>query len=114
MSRQLAEVTSRVQIYEGLLRTLHPKLDTTSAELIEQALTNVTPKGPLNPWPMLTKTVSPNTPKALELTYRSVFSLGAFDYTEEDLNYDLTLQSMGFIGQPSEIAWLYRLKRQLD
>ncbi|KAJ5771989.1 transcriptional regulator family: Fungal Specific TF [Penicillium odoratum] len=94
MPRQLTDLTIRAQTYECLLRTLRPQLDTTSAGLIEKALATA--------------------PQVPELTYGSVFSLGAFDYTDEDMNHDSKLQSMGYIGQPSEMAYLYRLKRQLD
>ncbi|KAJ5982341.1 hypothetical protein N7451_012441 [Penicillium sp. IBT 35674x] len=98
ITKQLIDLTIRARTYEGLLRTLHPQVDTAAAELIEQALTNAPIK----------------VPKAPQLPYGSVFSLGAFDYTEQDLNRDPRLQSMGFIGEPSEMACLYRLKRQLD
>ncbi|KAJ5950100.1 hypothetical protein N7454_001684 [Penicillium verhagenii] len=96
--KQLTDLTVRAQTYENLLRTLYPHLDKKSAELIEQALTSTPVK----------------TPKAPEMPYGSIFSLGASDYTEEDLNHDSRLQSIGFIGEPSEMACLHRLKRQLD
>ncbi|KAJ5798291.1 uncharacterized protein N7503_007587 [Penicillium pulvis] len=96
--KQLTDLTIRAQTFEDLLRTLHPQLDTAAAELIEQALTTAPIK----------------IPKAPQLPYGSVFALGAFDCTQEDLNQDSRLQSMGFIGEPSEMACLYRLKRQLD
>ncbi|KAJ5982076.1 hypothetical protein N7451_012176 [Penicillium sp. IBT 35674x] len=53
-------------------------------------------------------------PKVPQVSYGSVFSLGAFDCTEQDLNQDSRLQLMGFIGEPSEMACLYRLKRELE
>ncbi|KAJ5982394.1 hypothetical protein N7451_012494 [Penicillium sp. IBT 35674x] len=96
--KQLTDLTIRAQTYEDLLRTLHPQLDTAAAELIEQALTTAPIK----------------ITKAPQLLYGSVFSLGGFDCIQEDLNQDSRLQSMGFIGEPSEMACLYRLKRQLD
>jgi hypothetical protein len=43
-----------------------------------------------------------------------VFSLGALDYTSEDFNRDEKIQAMGFVGEHSEIAWIYRLKRLLE
>jgi len=36
------------------------------------------------------------------------------DHTEEDFNRDEKIQAMGFVGEHSEMAWLYRLKRDLD
>jgi hypothetical protein len=39
---------------------------------------------------------------------------GGVDYTEEDFNRADRVQAMGFVGEHSEIAWLYRLKRGLD
>ncbi|CAI7646086.1 unnamed protein product [Penicillium manginii] len=36
------------------------------------------------------------------------------DYTDEDFNLDEASQSMGFIGEHSEVTWLYRLKRHLE
>lgn len=41
-------------------------------------------------------------------------SLGAVDYTEEDFNRDVKVQAIGFVGEHSELAWLYRLKRDLE
>lgn len=41
-------------------------------------------------------------------------SLGAIDYIDEDYNRDEKVQALGFVGEHSEIAWLYRLKRELD
>lgn len=36
------------------------------------------------------------------------------DYIDEDYNRDEKVQALGFVGEHSEIAWLYRLKRELD
>jgi hypothetical protein len=36
------------------------------------------------------------------------------DFTEEDFNRDLRTQATGFLGGHSEIAWLYRLRRELE
>ena len=41
-------------------------------------------------------------------------SLGAIDYVDEDYNRDEKVQALGFVGEHSEITWLFRLKRQLD
>lgn len=40
--------------------------------------------------------------------------MAAIDHTEEDFNRDEASQAMGFVGEHSEVAWLYRLKRDLD
>lgn len=40
--------------------------------------------------------------------------LATIDHTEEDFNRDEASQAMGFVGEHSEVAWLYRLKRDLD
>jgi hypothetical protein len=39
---------------------------------------------------------------------------GGANYSEEDLNRGDKVQGMGFVGEHSEMAWLYRLKRELD
>lgn len=36
------------------------------------------------------------------------------DYTEEELGCDEKLLTIGFVGEHSEIAWLYRLESDLD
>jgi hypothetical protein len=43
-----------------------------------------------------------------------VSSLGALDYINEDFNRDEKIQAMGFVGEHSEIAWLYRLRRMIE
>jgi hypothetical protein len=40
--------------------------------------------------------------------------LTTIDHTEEDFNRDEKIQAMGFVGEHSEMVWLYRLKRDLD
>lgn len=39
--------------------------------------------------------------------------LAIIDHTEEDFNRDEN-QALGFVGEHSEMTWLYRLKRDLD
>jgi hypothetical protein len=56
--------------------------------------------------------ISPLTPHADPED--TAFAHGAIDYTEEDFNGGEKLQAMGFVGEHSEIAWLYRLKRDLN
>lgn len=40
--------------------------------------------------------------------------MATVDHTEEDFNRDEKIQAMGFVGEHSDITWLYRLKRHLD
>lgn len=44
----------------------------------------------------------------------SIFSFAGLGYTEEELGCDEKLLTVGFVGEHSEIAWLYRLKCDLD
>ena len=43
-----------------------------------------------------------------------IFSFRGVDYTDEELGCDEKVQTIGVVGEHSEIAWLYRLKRGLD
>lgn len=62
--------------------------------------------------PASPSTFGPTTPGYAGTAVAS--SLGAIDYTDEDFNRDEKVQALGFVGEHSEIAWLYRLKRELD
>ena len=42
------------------------------------------------------------------------FQLRIADYTEEDYDCDDRVRAMGFVGEHSEMAWIYRLKCDLD
>lgn len=44
----------------------------------------------------------------------SSYPLGITDHTAEDFNRDEKVRAMGFVGEHSELAWLYKLKRDLD
>lgn len=44
----------------------------------------------------------------------SGYPLATVDHTEEDFNRDEKVQALGFVGEHSEMSWLYRLKRDLD
>lgn len=122
--RQLSDLTSQVSTYETLLRELYPGLDSLSAQRVDQLL-----GGPLDK-------VSCHLPKKIvhQLTFHyqqqqrsssvssashtgfefSGYPLATIDHTEEDFNRDEKVQAMGFVGEHSETAWLYRLKRDLD
>ncbi|KAJ5898270.1 hypothetical protein N7504_008558 [Penicillium tannophilum] len=97
MAKQLRELTAQVETYEALLQDLYPRLDTPSARHVDQTLKELS---------------GSSVPHAI--THDTAFALGAIDYTEEDFNRDEKLQAMGFVGEHSEMAWLYRLKRDLD
>ncbi|KAH2160874.1 hypothetical protein KXW33_004345 [Aspergillus fumigatus] len=104
----------RVQFYEALLRDIYPKLEPQSAQYVEQILKEQNPDKEQFSG-QRTATPSP----ALRLSDAArvsspIFSLGALDYTSEDFNRDEKIQAMGFVGEHSEIAWIYRLKRLLE
>lgn len=40
--------------------------------------------------------------------------LATMGHVQEDFNYNEKVQAMGFIGEHSEISWLYKLKHDLD
>lgn len=44
----------------------------------------------------------------------STYLLATIDHTSEDYNRDEKVQALGFMGEHSEMVWLYRLKRHLD
>ncbi|KAJ5642647.1 hypothetical protein N7490_006647 [Penicillium lividum] len=94
---QLSELTAQVETYEALLQDLYPRLDAPSALHVDQTLKKLSDSSIFHAAPEGT-----------------AFAFGAIDYTEEDFNRDEKLQAMGFVGEHSEMAWLYRLKRDLD
>lgn len=121
--RQLNDLTARVETYDALLCELYPKLDASSARHVEQTLGELNSRTPLTQVDISTSPLSTNpssnsqqssilTPSADSGT--AVVPSGAVDYTEEDFNRDEKAQAMGFVGEHSEMAWLYRLKRYLD
>ncbi|KAJ5771458.1 uncharacterized protein N7511_003509 [Penicillium nucicola] len=97
IAKQLSDLTTQVEAYKTLLQDLYPRLDKLSARHVDQTLQKLS---------------CPLTPHADPED--TAFTYGAIDYTEEDFNGGEELQAMGFVGEHSEIAWLYRLKRDLD
>ncbi|KAJ5346126.1 hypothetical protein N7452_004130 [Penicillium brevicompactum] len=97
MAKQLSDLTTQVEAYKTLLQDLYPRLDKLSARHVDQTLQKLS-----------YRLIPHADPEDTALTY------GAIDYTEEDFNGGEELQAMGFVGEHSEIAWLYRLKRDLD
>lgn len=104
-----------------LLRNLSPWLDASSAYLLDQTLNQMgsplrihdsvfmySPRRPLNRI-LLLKT-SPKEGNSIN----SADPVGTNDYTEEDFHRNGEGQGMGFVGEHSEIAWLCRLKQDLD
>ncbi|KAJ5123579.1 hypothetical protein N7448_009676 [Penicillium atrosanguineum] len=115
--KQLDDLTTQVNTYETLLRELYPKLDSSSAQRVDQTL-----RGPLvRSIPSRLIELAPNFTPKNDQTFSSGSDLGTtgyplitIDHTEEDFNRDEKIQAMGFVGEHSEMVWLYRLKRDLD
>ncbi|KAJ5393986.1 uncharacterized protein N7487_011627 [Penicillium crustosum] len=124
MVKQLNDLTTRVETFDALLRGLYPKLDASSAQQVDQTLRELNARTPLtqvNPsTPILALFTNPsspiNQPVLSSRTDASPISIpsGTVDYTEEDFNRDEKAQATGFVGEHSEMVWLYRLKRDLD
>ncbi|KAJ5936521.1 transcriptional regulator family: Fungal Specific TF [Penicillium verhagenii] len=96
-STRLIELTAQVETYKALLKDLYPRLDVPSALHVDQTLKELSDSSILRAAPEDT-----------------AFAFRAIDYTDEDFNRDEKLQAMGFVGEHSEMAWLYRVKRDLD
>ncbi|OQE96375.1 hypothetical protein PENNAL_c0001G10135 [Penicillium nalgiovense] len=121
MVKQLNDLTTRVETFDALLRELYPKLDASSAHRVDETLKELarTPLGQVispNPVPALFTNPSHINQSVLSSADVGPISISswAVDYTEEDFDRDEKVQSMGFVGEHSEMAWLYRLKRGLD
>ncbi|PWY82177.1 C6 transcription factor [Aspergillus heteromorphus CBS 117.55] len=116
MAKQLSDLTSQVQAYEALFRELAPKLDLDTAHHVEQILTDQ--RDDLDQFASLQTTAASSASIVADATLVSIpspgSSMAALDYTDEDFNRDERIQAMGFVGEHSEIAWLYRLKRLLE
>ncbi|CAI7665869.1 unnamed protein product, partial [Penicillium manginii] len=101
MLREIKDLTAQVHVYEDLLRELNSHLDSSSAQRVDETLSG--------------KLVRLSSGQATESrTGRRDNSLVAVSHVEETLNRNLASQAMGFVGEHSEMAWLYRLKRDLD
>ncbi|KAJ5935945.1 hypothetical protein N7454_005243 [Penicillium verhagenii] len=99
-AKQFADLTSRTQIYEGLLRNLHPYLDRQLATQVEKVIDGLPVTSPM--------TLSPSPVKnAQEATNNPI---QPNDHTVEDHTRDRISQATGFVGRPSEVAWLHNLK----
>jgi hypothetical protein len=110
-----------IQKLAKLLRNLSPWLDASSAYLLDQTLNQMgsplrihdpvfmySPRKPLNRILLLNSSLT-----CANLT-NLAYPVGISDYTEEDFHRNGEGQGMGFVGEHSEIAWLCRLKQDLD
>jgi hypothetical protein len=55
-----------------------------------------------------------NPSLSLPVAEGTVYPLVNTEPIEEDLNRDEKVQAVGFVGNHSELVWLYKLKRSLD
>ncbi|CAG8904786.1 unnamed protein product [Penicillium egyptiacum] len=112
---------SQLQHYESLVRDIYPKFDTELAKVVDQALGEVS-EDPMIPTKMGSCDKS-NNPQISSLSLSSPIvarlpdeadsssrTLSYVDHTLEDFNGDISLQGIGFVGEHSATAWLYRLK----
>ncbi|CAI7651040.1 unnamed protein product [Penicillium viridicatum] len=123
MMKQLNDLITRVDTFDALLRGIYPKLDASSAQQVDQTLrelnapTPLTQVNPSTPIPALFANSSSHINQSvLSSRADAIVSIhsGTVDYTEEDFDHDEKLQATGFVGEHSEMAWLYRLKRDID
>ncbi|RDW74665.1 putative C6 transcription factor [Aspergillus mulundensis] len=106
LARRLSDLTARVESFENLLQNIYPNLDSLSAQYVEQILSDQYDNDqPPNHLPS-------ELPSPLFSTDPGS-AIGAIDFTDEDFNRDEKIQAMGFVGEHSEIAWMYRLKKIL-
>ncbi|KAJ5169446.1 uncharacterized protein N7500_002229 [Penicillium coprophilum] len=98
--REMLAITTQLQHYESLVREIYPRFDTELAKIVDQALGKIASLSPS----------SPTVAKLPDETDSPTPTLSYVDYTLEDFNGDISLQMMGFIGEHSATAWLYRLK----
>ncbi|KAJ5972301.1 uncharacterized protein N7479_002219 [Penicillium vulpinum] len=98
--RQLTAITVQLQHYESLMRDIYPKFDVELAKIVDQALQKISS----------ISLSSPTVAKTPDETDPSTRTFSYVDHTLEDFNGNLLLQAIGFIGEHSATAWLYRLR----
>ncbi|KAJ5138757.1 uncharacterized protein N7515_003605 [Penicillium bovifimosum] len=103
-AKQLTIISSQLKHYESLVRDIYPKIDSELARIVDQALEKIS--GLSLP--------SPTAPKVPDETEAPAPMISSVDHTTEDFNGDTSLQARGFVGEHSPMAWLYRLRRQID
>ncbi|KAJ5369916.1 uncharacterized protein N7496_006008 [Penicillium cataractarum] len=99
MLKQLEEFTAQINTYESLLRDLYPRLEASLAQHVDQTLG---------------RQLVRSTSISFSDGEASSYPLSITDHTAEDFNRDEKVRAMGFVGEHSELAWLYKLKRDLD
>ncbi|GAB1195225.1 hypothetical protein APSETT444_004480 [Aspergillus pseudonomiae] len=116
MAKQLSDLTNQKQIYEALLEDVCSKVDSQTAQHIEQVVNEqragndqVFGRKASISTPTVRGADTPADPDPDPIS-----SLVALDYINEDFNRDEKIQAMGFVGEHSEITWLYRLRRMLE
>ncbi|OJJ47977.1 hypothetical protein ASPZODRAFT_1823122 [Penicilliopsis zonata CBS 506.65] len=126
-AKKLNDLGKQVLTYEALLRSLYPKLDAQSAQFVDKVISKNRQKNDQSSQPgdtAASASASASTVPDFEAINprqspdptdtQMAFPLGTIDYTEEDFNRDERVQAMGFVGEHSEMAWIYRLKRELE
>ncbi|EKV04765.1 C6 transcription factor, putative [Penicillium digitatum PHI26] len=99
-ARQLTVITRQLQHYESLVREIYPKFDAELTKVADQALQKISSLS----------LSSPTVAKVPDETDSANQAPSYVDHTVEDFNGDITMQAIGFVGEHSATAWLYRLK----
>ncbi|KAJ5809461.1 uncharacterized protein N7503_001679 [Penicillium pulvis] len=99
--KEIDDLKTQIQTYEAIIREVYPRLDSLSAQYVDQTLGDQLVR-------LSSSSVFRSEPPA-GIGHPSAI----IDHTEEDFNRDEN-QAMGYVGEHSEMTWLYRLKRDLD
>lgn len=128
-TREVQALTSQLQFCHELLREILPELGPDSARRVESVLSKVTSLSSKlashsSQIKNATETVTdpiglPALVRQSNISNKEVDSSNDMqraisDFTDEDFNRDLKTQATGFLGGHSEIAWLYRLRKELE
>ncbi|PYH49250.1 putative C6 transcription factor [Aspergillus saccharolyticus JOP 1030-1] len=105
VAKKINDLTSQLRAYHGYFRRLLPKLDSDTARQAQQFMFEQT----FDDEDLSLEITATVTDGVAEPSVTPALSIGALDCIDEDFDR----QAMGFIGEHSEIAWLYRLKRFL-
>ncbi|KAJ5929230.1 hypothetical protein N7454_007078 [Penicillium verhagenii] len=96
--KEMDDLKAQVQIYEAVLREVYPRLDSLSAQYVDQSLGQLVRLS--------------SSPGFRSEPMADGHPLATIDHTEEDFNR-VGKEALGFVGEHSEMTWLYRLKRDL-
>ncbi|OGE47085.1 hypothetical protein PENARI_c066G06364 [Penicillium arizonense] len=100
IDKQLNDLNARVDVLERLIRDIYPTLDIQSAQHVDRTLCKISSHaGGLS-----------NVPEPAVIYNTQGPPVVTIDYTEEDFNCRGEIQALGFVGEHSEMVWLYRLK----